>query len=125
MGDEFMAKFGNNLCVPHKRISSDAVRAIEKYVWPGNVRELENVIERMIALEQSDVLTTKSLPEQVLIGCAIPELSYELPPDGLSLEDHLEAIGKVFMLKALERAGGSSYDSSGIAHPMKIGRAHV
>ncbi len=60
----------------------------------------------MITLEPADVLTTKSLPEQVLLGGAIPDLTYELPPEGISLQDHLEAIGKVFMLKALERAGG-------------------
>jgi two-component system response regulator PilR (NtrC family) len=33
-------------------------------------------------------------------------MTFELPPDGMSLEHHLEAIAKVFMLKALERAGG-------------------
>jgi DNA-binding NtrC family response regulator len=104
--DHFIAKFGRNLGEPQKRISADAMRAIEKYTWPGNVRELENVIERTIALELSDVLTTKSLPEAVLLGGAVPDLSYELPPDGISLSDHLEAIGKVFMLKALERTGG-------------------
>ena len=92
--------------VPRKRISADAMRAIEKYHWPGNVRELENVIERMIALEASEVLTTKSLPEHVLLGGRIPDATFELPPEGISLQDHLEAIGKIFMLKALERAGG-------------------
>ncbi|MEO8035582.1 MAG: helix-turn-helix domain-containing protein, partial [Acidobacteriota bacterium] len=85
---------------------SDAMRAIEKYSWPGNVRELENVIERMIALETAEVLTTKSLPEQVLLGGAIPDVTFELPEKGLCLQDHLEAIGKIFMLKALERTGG-------------------
>jgi DNA-binding NtrC family response regulator len=104
--DHFIAKFCNTLGMPHKRISADAMRAIEKYPWPGNVRELENVIERMIALETSEVLTTKSLPEPVLLGGSIPDLSYDLPPDGISLQDHLEAIGKIFMLKALERTGG-------------------
>jgi DNA-binding NtrC family response regulator len=104
--DHFIAKYCATLSMPHKRISADAMRAIEKYAWPGNVRELENVIERMIALEASDILTTKSLPEQVLLGGAIPDLSYELPDDGISLQDHLEAIGKIFMLKALERTGG-------------------
>jgi two-component system response regulator PilR (NtrC family) len=92
--------------VPGKRISADAMRAIEKYHWPGNVRELENVVERMIALEASDLLSTKSLPEQVLIGARIPDAMYELPAEGLSLQDHLESIGKIFMLKALERTGG-------------------
>ena len=104
--DHFLAKFSTSLELPMKRISADAMRAIEKYHWPGNVRELENVIERMIALEASDVLTTKSLPEHILVGGSIPGLSYELPPEGLSLEEHLESIGKIFMLKALERTGG-------------------
>ena len=104
--EHFIAKFCTNLGVPLKRISADAVRAIEKYSWPGNVRELENVVERMIALETLEVLTTKSLPEHVLLGGRIPDATYELPPEGISLQDHLEAIGKIFMLKALERTGG-------------------
>ncbi|HYM62120.1 MAG TPA: sigma-54 dependent transcriptional regulator [Thermoanaerobaculia bacterium] len=104
--DHFISKFSNSIGVPQKRISADAMRALEKYPWPGNVRELENVIERMIALETSDVLTTKSLPEPVLIGCTVPEMSLDLPPEGISLQDHLESICKIFMLRALERAGG-------------------
>jgi DNA-binding NtrC family response regulator len=104
--DHFIAKFCANLGVPQKKISADAVRAIEKYHWPGNVRELENVIERMIALETSEVLTTKSLPELVLLGGSIPDVTFDLPPDGISLQDHLESIGKIFMMKALERSGG-------------------
>ena len=106
LAEHFIAKFCDNIGIPHKKISADAMRAIEKYHWPGNVRELENVIERMIALETSDVLTTKSLPEHVLLGAVIPDVTYELPADGISLQDHLEAIGKIFMLKALERTGG-------------------
>jgi two-component system response regulator PilR (NtrC family) len=104
--EHFITKYSKTLGVPQKRISADAMRLIEKYSWPGNVRELENVIERMIALEASDVLTTKSLPEHVLLGGAIPDMTFELPPDGISLENHLEGIGKFFMLKALERSGG-------------------
>ncbi len=104
--DHFIARFCTSLGITQKRISADAMRSIEKYTWPGNVRELENAVERMITLEAADVLTTKSLPEQVLLGGAIPDLTYELPPEGISLQDHLESIGKVFMLKALERTGG-------------------
>ncbi|MGZ5433767.1 MAG: sigma-54-dependent transcriptional regulator [Thermoanaerobaculia bacterium] len=104
--EHFIEKFCTRMGVPRKRISSDAMRAIEKYHWPGNVRELENVVERMIALETSEVLTTKSLPEHVLLGGRIPDATFELPAEGISLQDHLEAIGKISMLKALERSGG-------------------
>ncbi len=104
--DHFLTKYSANLGVPQKKISADAMRSIDKYHWPGNVRELENVVERMIALEPSEVLTTKSLPEHVLLGAVVPEVSYELPAEGMSLEHHLESIAKIFMLKALERTGG-------------------
>ena len=104
--DHFIARFSKLIEIPHKKISADAMRAIEKYHWPGNVRELENVIERMIALEPSDVLTTKSLPDAVIVGTTIPYATFDLPEEGISLQDHLESIGKIFMLKALERSGG-------------------
>jgi two-component system, NtrC family, response regulator PilR len=104
--DSFIDKFCATLGVPKKRISADAMRAIEKYAWPGNVRELENVIERMIALETSEVLTTKSLPEHILLGGSMPDVTFDLPAEGMSLEQHLESIAKIFMLKALERTGG-------------------
>lgn len=106
LADYFIAKCCKNIDVPVKRISTDAMRALEKYSWPGNVRELENVIERMIALETSEVLTTKSLPEAVLLGMSVPEMTFDLPPGGISLQEHLEGVGKIFMLKALERTGG-------------------
>ncbi|HKB78536.1 MAG TPA: sigma-54 dependent transcriptional regulator [Thermoanaerobaculia bacterium] len=104
--EHFIAKYCDTLGVPHKRISSEAMRAIEKYHWPGNVRELENVIERTIALETSDIVTMKSLPEQVLLGSTVSDMTFDLPDEGISLEDHLEGIGKIFMMKALERTGG-------------------
>src|SRR5436309_5160824 len=73
--EHFITKYCNNIDIAQKKISADAMRAIEKYHWPGNVRELENVVERMIALEASDVLTTKSLPEHVLLGGVMPDVT--------------------------------------------------
>ena len=106
MADHFIRKYTRNLKIPEKRISSEAMRALEKYSWPGNVRELENVIERTLALEASEVLTTRSLPEAVLVGEPMSTAVMELPTEGLDLERHLENTGKYLMLKALERTGG-------------------
>ena len=39
--------------------------ALESYEWPGNVRELENVIESVIALCDTQVLTYKDLPSRI------------------------------------------------------------
>jgi len=42
--DEFSRLFGK----PIESISSDSMRALERYPWPGNVRELRNVVERAV-----------------------------------------------------------------------------
>ncbi len=47
------------------RLSSAAADALTAYDWPGNVRELERLIERAIALAESDVIELDDLPAAV------------------------------------------------------------
>jgi len=54
---EFNYKFGKNI----KGFSNDAVELINTYPWKGNVRELRNAIERVVLLEQNDIITKESL----------------------------------------------------------------
>ena len=42
--------------IPARRLGADAERAIEAYSWPGNVRELRNQIERIVLLEDQEVV---------------------------------------------------------------------
>ncbi len=104
--DHFTSKFCEALGVPPKKISLEAIKAMEKYSWPGNVRELENVVERTVALDPNGVITTKSLPDSILVGVNTSSDWFDLPPEGIDLEQHLERVGKVLMLKALERSRG-------------------
>ncbi len=43
-------------------IAGEALTGLMAYRWPGNVRELENVIERMVTLSDTAVLTAADLP---------------------------------------------------------------
>lgn len=47
-------------------ITDDAMAVLKRYRWPGNIRELENVIERSFIVENSDRITTQSLPENLI-----------------------------------------------------------
>lgn len=47
------------------RVSRDAAHALAEYDWPGNVRELERLVERAVALAQSDVIELEDLPPAV------------------------------------------------------------
>jgi DNA-binding NtrC family response regulator len=46
-------------------LSPAAEEALGTYDWPGNVRELERVIERIVALAQTDQIQMEDLPDQV------------------------------------------------------------
>ncbi len=45
--------------------SQAAIKALVAYHWPGNVRELENVVERAVALCETESIGTDDLPQQV------------------------------------------------------------
>jgi DNA-binding NtrC family response regulator len=47
------------------RLTQDAQRTLLSYPWPGNVRELENVLERGIALCETDEIKLEDLPNHV------------------------------------------------------------
>ncbi|MGE5345431.1 MAG: sigma-54-dependent transcriptional regulator [Acidithiobacillales bacterium] len=106
----FLRKVAREQGMPEKKISTEAMRLLEAYGWPGNVRELENLIERTVALEPSDVITTSSLPEVFLHPAGVPPTAslegIDLPSDGIDLERYLEWLGKRLMQQALERTGG-------------------
>jgi transcriptional regulator with PAS, ATPase and Fis domain len=50
------------------RLSQAAADALQAYRWPGNVRELERVMERAVALAESDRLELDDLPPSLLDG---------------------------------------------------------
>jgi transcriptional regulator with PAS, ATPase and Fis domain len=47
------------------RLSDEASDALTSYDWPGNVRELERLIERAVALAESDLIALEDLPPTV------------------------------------------------------------
>ncbi|MBI4824451.1 MAG: sigma-54-dependent Fis family transcriptional regulator [Nitrospirae bacterium] len=48
-----------------KGFSEEAIEIILNYCYPGNIRELENIIERAIILEKSQLITPESLPSGI------------------------------------------------------------
>lgn len=93
--------------IPAKRLTPDAVRVLQAYTWPGNVRELENIIERTVAFETSELITSGSLPEH--LRGSRDDASFDqmnLPEEGIDLEEHLSTVRLNLMRQALEKTGG-------------------
>ena len=69
-----------------------------KYPFPGNVRELENIIERSVALETSNIILPENL--HLLADTDIPE-------DGLNLNEEVAKYERHLIEEALKKARGS------------------
>ena len=112
----FLRKVTSEQGLADKKISAEAMRLLEGYAWPGNVRELENLIERTVALEAGEIITTASLPESFLRPAGVPaealQSPFDLPTGDFNLEAYLEWIGKRLMQQALERANGVRKDAA-------------
>ena len=48
------------------RFSTEAIRILMAYDFPGNIRELENIVERSIALSDSEVIEKEDIPPNIL-----------------------------------------------------------
>lgn len=59
--DHFLKKYSRLLGKEIQEISSYAMEVLMNYNFPGNVRELENIIERGVALESSNIILPESL----------------------------------------------------------------
>ncbi len=44
------------------RLSDEALQILRSYHWPGNVRELENVVQRLVAMTDGDLIEVPDLP---------------------------------------------------------------
>ncbi len=102
----FLAQMSEELGRPSLKFADETLDLLERYSWPGNVRQLENVVERAATLSDSDLLTPSTLPPSLRgepeTGTG-PEV--QLSP-GFSLERHLDALERQYLLEALRRADG-------------------
>jgi len=59
--NHFLKKYSEKMEKTVQEISSYAMKVLMEYDYPGNVRELENIIERGVALESSNIILPESL----------------------------------------------------------------
>ncbi|MFN2446822.1 MAG: sigma-54-dependent transcriptional regulator [Vicinamibacterales bacterium] len=111
IASHFLTKYTREMGKRLSGFSEDALGLLSAYPWPGNVRELENVVERSVALEQSELVRAVTLPENLRVGRPVTPVgggvpAASLPDSGFSLEDHLQEIERMHLERALKQSGG-------------------
>jgi DNA-binding NtrC family response regulator len=101
--NHFLQKYCQQMGKKMKRISPEAMSLLEMYNWPGNVRELENVIERVVAIEDRETITPASLPPEITQPARKEETQVIFNP-GFNLMDYLDDIAKRYVRQAMMAA---------------------
>lgn len=65
LAQHYLETFAGKMNKPVVGLQAPTAERLMAYNWPGNVRELRNVIERAVALTQSDRLDVGDLPEKI------------------------------------------------------------
>lgn len=109
--ERYAKKFGKAV----KGISDMAMNLLISYAWPGNVRELENIIERAVILEDTEVIREENLPFTKKTGQSLYQI--EELSNGLSIKKAEEELEKTLIRKALEMTNGNKTKA---AHLLEI-----
>ena len=88
----------------HKRIvgiTESTMAMLKKYWWPGNIRELENLVERLVAVNDKEYIGEEDLPLEFHFA--------QLEPQGQRsdslFDDATNTFERNFILRALEKCG--------------------
>jgi two-component system response regulator PilR (NtrC family) len=112
----FIEKYSTEFRKQIKTISSYAMELLLEYPFPGNVRELENIIERSVALETSNIILPENLHLSGNIQDVDPIIDFEFPDDGVNLNDELSKHEKLLIEKAITKANGSKTRAAELLH---------
>ncbi len=94
----FIEKYAREFSKEVRMISVYAMELLMEYAFPGNIRELENIIERGVAMETSNII----LPENLVISAnagVVSNFDIEITDKGTDLNAEMEKIEKESLKK--------------------------
>jgi transcriptional regulator with PAS, ATPase and Fis domain len=99
----FLERF-NKMYQKKKRLSPEAIEALNKYDYPGNIRELANLIERIVVVSENDQIQMRDIPDAVT-GSGSKAIPYSLLSGETPLKNALEQYEGIIIERAVKKLG--------------------
>ncbi len=112
--DHFLRLFAAEYGQQKKEVSAEALKALRTYSWPGNIRELKNVLERLVIMTPSRIISKVDI-----IAADSPRSDYF---SLTALKDARDAFEKDFIIRKLEE---NSWNVSKTAELLDVERSNL
>ncbi|MBC8463850.1 MAG: sigma-54-dependent Fis family transcriptional regulator [Deltaproteobacteria bacterium] len=124
LAQHFLEKYADEMGKSVTKISSYAIDMLNRYDFPGNVRELENLMERSVALSNTNILLPDSLAlsfhkRRWIEGSEDKRFRIDDVANGINLDNVLDDVERAYIKKALELTDGNKQKTAellGITH---------
>lgn len=126
--NHFISKFNKKTNNKVDGVSDGVMEVLTKYTWPGNVRELENLVERLVTLNEG-IIEIDDLPlkyvepskhKSNLEKASLTSSSkYTIPEDGLDLNKIVRNIEEDLIMQALSK---TNWNKNKAAKLLKLNR---
>ena len=93
LAEFFMDKYARRYNRPARPISEGLQHLFQTYEWPGNIRELENMIKRIVILQDEQLViremsrSVRPMPEYAAVGSGGTAIAADEPDDAEDDED--------------------------------------
>jgi two-component system response regulator PilR (NtrC family) len=114
--NHFIEKYAQMFDKEIRTISTYAMELLMDYAFPGNIRELENIIERSVAMESSNIILPVNLLSSSSALSGVPNFDIEITENGIDLDEVMKKIEKIMIEKALQKARGSKTEAAELLH---------
>ena len=112
--DHFLRVYCAAAKKPVKTLKPDVLEILEDYGWPGNVRELENIVQRLVVMNDSSTITAEHLPQNLLYSSTASQEAILIPEKGVDFDAEMQRIEVAYLNAALRRTGGRKTAAAGL-----------
>lgn len=112
--NHFIKKLNKKLNKEIKGVEPSLLEYFFLYDWPGNVRELENIVERLMILEEGTLLTSKHLPKKYKEVGEISEITIPSEFRNFNLNQYIDNVIKKIISLSLEKTGGNKKEAASL-----------
>ena len=106
----------------NKRFEPEVLQVFERHDWPGNVRQLENLIERLVILNEDDIIGVKHLPFLESVSNNQPIIIQVNEP--VTLEKAVEMVERELLKKTIKAYPSIRQAAKflGVTHPTVLNK---